>query len=146
MPWTSLKHALLFNAACSTLLGATLLLAPDGLASLMGEFSPLILMALGAALLIFAADVAFVATRQSISPGLAKMITVADLAWVAATPVVMMLAASWLSFWGHLVLLDVALLVGICALFQWRGLRAQPLKEQQRTVRGAAQSQPGGRS
>ena len=120
------------------------MLAPNGLASLMGEFSPLILMVLGAALLVFAADVAFVATRQSISPGLAKMITVADLAWVAATPVVMMLAASWLSFWGHLVLLDVAFLVGICAFFQWRGLRAKLLQEQQRTVRGAAQSQPGG--
>ncbi|MBQ23623.1 hypothetical protein [Alcanivorax sp.] len=131
MPWTSLKNALLFNAACSALLGAALLLAPDVLASLMGEFSSLILTILGGTLLFFAADVAFVATRQPVSPGLAKMITVADLAWVLATPVVMLMGAPWLSFWGHVLLLDVALLVAFCALLQWRGLQRQVLQEQQ---------------
>lgn len=132
MPWTSLKYALLFNATCSALLGAALLLAPDVLASLMGEFSSLILKILGGALLFFAADVAFVATRQPVSPGLAKMITVADLAWVLATPVVMLLGSSWLSFWGHVLLLDVALLVAFCALCQWRGLQRQALQQQPR--------------
>ncbi len=131
MPWTSLKHALLFNAVCSTLLGAALLLAPGGLASLMGAFSPQILMILGGALLVFAADVAFVATRKSISHGLAKMVTLADLAWVLATPVVMLLGASWLSFWGHVLLLDVALLVAFCALCQWRGLQRQVSQSEQ---------------
>ncbi len=130
MPWTSLKNALLFNAACSALLGAALLLAPDVLASLMGDFSPLILKILGGALLLFAADVVFVAMRQPVSPGLARMITVADLAWVLATPVVMLLGASWLSFWGHVLLLDVALLVAFCALCQWRGLQRQALQQQ----------------
>ena len=79
----------------------------------------------------FAADVAFVATRKPISPGLAKMVTLADLAWVLATPVVMLLGASWLSFWGHVLLLDVALLVAFCALCQWRGLQRQVSQSEQ---------------
>lgn len=107
------------------------MLAPGGLASLMGAFSPQILMILGGALLVFAADVAFVATRKSISHGLAKMVTLADLTWVLATPVVMLLGASWLSFWGHVLLLDVALLVAFCALCQWRGLQRQVSQSEQ---------------
>lgn len=131
MPWMSLKNALLFNAACSALLGAALLLAPDVLATLMGELSSLLLKILGVALLFFAAAAAFVATREPVSPGLARMITVADLAWVLATPVVMLLGSSWLSFWGQVLLLDVALLVAFCALCQWRGLQRQALQQQQ---------------
>lgn len=131
MPWMSLKNALLFNAACSALLGAALLLAPDVLATLMGELSSLLLKILGVALLFFAAAAAFVATCEPVSPGLARMITVADLAWVLVTPVVMLLGSSWLSFWGHVLLLDVALLVAFCALCQWRGLQRQALQQQQ---------------
>ena len=103
------------------------MLFPGSMAALMGKFNPLILMVLGAGLLLFAADVAWVATRKSISPVLAKMITTADVAWVLATPVVMIVAAPWLSFWGQMLLLDVALLVGFCALCQWRGLQRQQL-------------------
>ncbi|MGJ3257064.1 MAG: hypothetical protein ACFE0K_12150 [Alcanivorax sp.] len=127
MPWTSLKTALLFNAVFSAVCGGVLLLLPSAVAALMGDFNPLILMVLGAGLLLFAVDVAWVATRKPISQLLAKMITTADVAWVLATPVVMMVAAPWLSFWGQVLLLDVALLVGFCALCQWRGLQRQQL-------------------
>lgn len=127
MPWTSLKSALLFNAVFSAVCGGVLLLSPSAMAALMGEFNPLILMALGAGLLLFAADVAWVATRKPISPLLVKMITTADVAWVLATPVVMIVAAPWLSFWGQMLLLDVALLGAFCALCQWRGLQRQQL-------------------
>lgn len=125
MPWTSLKNALLFNAVCSTLLGAALLLAPSAIAALMGAFDTMILLVLGAGLLLFAADVAFVATRQVISPKLARLITFADIGWVVATPVVMVVAAPWLSFWGQMLLLDVGILVAFCAFCQWRGIRRQ---------------------
>ena len=127
MPWTSLKSALLFNALCSTILGVILLFYPSAVAALMGEFNPLILMVLGAGLLLFAADVAWVATRKPISRRLAKMITTADAAWVVATPVAMIVAAPWLSCWGQILLLDVALLVAFCALCQRRGLQRQQL-------------------
>lgn len=125
MPWTSLKNALLFNAVCSTLLGAALLLAPNAIATLMGRFDTLILLVLGAGLLLFAADVAFVATRREISPKLARLITFADIGWVIATPVVMAVAAPWLSFWGQLLILDVGILVAFCAFCQWRGIQRQ---------------------
>ena len=46
---------------------------------------------------------------------------------VVATPVAMIVAAPWLSFWGQILLLDVALLVAFCALCQWRGLQRQQL-------------------
>ena len=123
MPWSSLKSALLFNAACSCLLGIALLLFPSAIAGLMGDFSPLILTALGAGLLIFAADVGWVATREPISPALVRLITFADLAWVLATPVAMLVAAPWLSLWGQLLLLDVGLLVAFCGFCQWRGIQ-----------------------
>lgn len=125
MPWTTLKNALLFNAVCSSLLGAALLLAPSAIAALMGTFDSLILMVLGAGLLLFAADVAFVATRQVISTKLARFITFADIGWVVATPVVMMAGAPWLSFWGQMLLLDVGTLVAFCAICQWRGIQRQ---------------------
>lgn len=127
MPWTSLKTALLFNAVFSAVCGGLLLLFPSAVAALMGDFNPLILMVLGAGLLLFAVDVAWVATRKPISQLLAKMITTADVAWVLATPVVMIVAAPWLSVWGQVLLLDVALLVAFCALCQWRGLQRQQL-------------------
>lgn len=123
MPWASLKNALLFNAVCSALLGVALLLAPSWIMHLMGDFNPLILTVLGVALLLFAVDVALIAIRNPIPLRLARWITRADMAWVMATPVVMAVAAPWLGVWGHLVLLDVALLVACCAYWQNRGLQ-----------------------
>jgi hypothetical protein len=129
MPWNSLKNALLLNAALCVLVGAVLIIEATSIAVLIsatpGGIPESLLIGAGIVLLLFAADLAFVATRRPVHNGWAKMLTLADAGFVAATPVIMLTAAPWLSGWGHLLLLDLALISLFCAICQWRGLRRE---------------------
>ncbi|HCK27895.1 MAG TPA: hypothetical protein DHW52_11965, partial [Alcanivorax sp.] len=64
MPWKSLKHALLFNAVGTALLGALLIVDGGIIAGLLGAHAgaipPLICTVAGVVCLLFAADLAFV--------------------------------------------------------------------------------------
>lgn len=122
MPWHSLRNALLFNAVFSLACALPLLLMPATVAAFLGDVPAMLCLVLGVGLLVFALEVAWVATRKPVSQTYARLITYADLAWVVATPVVMLAASSQLSGWGQIVLLDVALVTGFCAWCQWRGL------------------------
>ncbi|HAD47058.1 MAG TPA: hypothetical protein DCG45_14615, partial [Alcanivorax sp.] len=90
MPWKSLKHALLFNAVGTALLGALLIVDGGIIAGLLGAHAgaipPLICTVAGVVCLLFAADLAFVGTRKPIPQGLAKLLTLADAAFVVAIP------------------------------------------------------------
>ena len=114
MPWKSLKHALLFNAFGTALLGALLIVDAAIIAALLGAHAgaipPLACTVAGVVCLLFAADLAFVGTRKPIPQGLAKLLTLADAAFVVALPVVMIAAAPLLSSLGQFLLADLALL------------------------------------
>ena len=115
MPWKSLKHALLFNAVGTALLGALLIVD--------AAIPPLVCTVAGVVCLLFAADLAFVGTRKPIPQGLAKLLTLADAAFVVAIPVAMIAAAPLLSTLGQFLLADLALLTAFLVWCQWRGLR-----------------------
>lgn len=127
MPWKSLKHALLFNAVGTALLGLLMIAAAGAIAGLIGAHAgaipPLICTLAGVVFLLFAADLAFVGTRKPIPQGMAKLLTLADVAFVIAIPVVMLAASPLLSNLGQLLLADLALLTAFLAWCQWRGLR-----------------------
>ncbi|HCK27896.1 MAG TPA: hypothetical protein DHW52_11970, partial [Alcanivorax sp.] len=61
--------------------------------------------------------------RKPIPQGLAKLLTLADAAFVVAIPVVMLAAAPLLSSLGQFLLADLALLTAFLVWCQWRGLR-----------------------
>ncbi|MBD3649961.1 MAG: hypothetical protein HUJ15_01325 [Alcanivorax sp.] len=127
MPWKSLKHALLFNAVGTALLGALLIVDAAIIAGLLGAHAgaipPLVCTVAGVVCLLFAADLAIVGTRKPIPQGLAKLLTLADAAFVVAIPVAMIAAAPLLSILGQFLLADLALLTAFLIWCQWRGLR-----------------------
>ena len=127
MPWKSLKHALLFNAVGTALLGALLIVDAAIIAGLLGAHAgaipPLVCTVAGVVCLLFAADLAIVGTRKPIPQGLAKLLTLADAAFVVAIPVAMIAAAPLFSILGQFLLADLALLTAFLIWCQWRGLR-----------------------
>jgi multisubunit Na+/H+ antiporter MnhF subunit len=124
MKYPTLSATLKTNAAFSAI-GGALLLAPAVLADLMGTIPVWLCQAVGLGLLIFAADVLWVALRLPRSQRFVSWIFAADVAWVLATPVVMLAFAAQLSIWAQLILLDVALVVGVFAFLEWRGIRRE---------------------
>lgn len=132
MPWQSLKSALLFNAVVCALIGAVLVIDAAPVAAIAsayaGAIEPLVATIAGAALLVVAVDLAWVASRRPIPITLAKLLTGADAAFVLAVPIVMIAAAPRLSNIGQLLLADLALITAFCVWCQWRGLRHAPAK------------------
>lgn len=106
-PERSLRTVLGVNAATSALFGVAGLVAADRLTDWMGLGDPTVMRAVSAALLAFAAAVAYTSTRHvdGLRSG-ALLVSVVDLTWVAAT-VAVVLAAD-LSAFG----LTVAVVVG----------------------------------
>ncbi len=127
MPWQSLKSALLFNAIVCAVFGVPLVTAGAFFAGLAGAHAGAIPVwlatAAGAVLLVLAVDLAWVATRRPIPRLLARLLTLADAAFVVAMPVVMLVAAPWLSNIGQLLLADLVLITAFCVWCQWRGPR-----------------------
>ena len=123
-----LPATLCSNALFSGIGGVALLIAPEAIAALMGGFPALICRLAGAGLGVFACDVAWVACRLPGSMRFVKWIFAADAAWVLATPIVMLGFADQLSLWGHLLLIDVGLVVALFAFLEWRGLQQHRLR------------------
>lgn len=123
----SLKNALLFNAALCALIGAVLIVDSGPIADLAAAETAVIptwvVSAGGITLLLFAADLAFVATRRPIPRHWVKMLTAADLAFVVMVPVIMLVTAPVLTGVGQLLLAGLALLSAFCVWCQWRGLK-----------------------
>ncbi len=123
---TTLRKALCANALFSLVCGLELLLLPATVAALLGDIPTLPLQVIGAGLLLFAAQLLWVASRTTVAPLQARLITWADWGWVAATPVAMLLLSERLALSGHLLLTAVAAVVALCAYFQGVGLQREP--------------------
>lgn len=121
MKMPSLSTTLKGNATFSVLCAALLALFAGPIASFMGSFPPWIFYLLAAGLLPFGAAAAWVSRSPSAAAG--RWFFAADIAWVIATPIVMLAASQWLNLWGHLVLLDIAIIVGVFAWLEWHGIR-----------------------
>ena len=116
-----LRLALRGNAAFSATSGLISLVAAAPLAAGLGVPDPMVLTSLGAQLLVFAAFLVWLSTRERIHPGVTMGVIVADAAWVVGT--VPLLAAGILTTLGVWTALGVADVVALFAVLQWIGLR-----------------------
>lgn len=87
-PEQHLRTVLAANATLSAAAGVAGLVAADRLTESMGLGDPTVMQVVSAALLFFAAAVAWVATRSDKLAAHALAISVCDIAWVVATVVV----------------------------------------------------------
>ena len=125
-----LRRTLWGNAAFSVISGAGLAIfagpfaraaahAPVEVAGL--DFA-IVLELLGLGVIAFGALCAWVASRSALAEGWARMIFGADLAWVAASVLVLALPASWTTA-GIAGIGVVALIVADIAILEYLGLR-----------------------
>ena len=117
-----LRNTLLINAGSSLLFGGAALAFADPLAQWTGIAS-WILYVLGAGLVLFAADVAWTATRNPINPLFAKAIIAADVAWVVGSGLSLLLFSGRLTVPGQWTIELIAIAVAVLAILQTVGLR-----------------------
>ena len=135
----NLKSVLLANALFSFFSGGLLVTMPGyaarwlggRLGDRLGEMPEMLLLAVGAGLLVFAAGVGYVATRKPIVRRWALSITAADAAWVLVTPFALWGGWPWLTVTGVAVLLVIAVIVGLLAYGQYRALSQMGYSEKQ---------------
>jgi len=138
MKWNGLRTALRANATFSAVSGLTALLWAIPLAGWMGGFSPWILLALGPGLLLFALLLIVETRRARPVPSAALAISIADLAWVVGSAVLLMVAGPALSAGGAWTVIVVALVVLFLATWQLAGLRALTRNTRGRTAARSA--------
>ncbi len=117
-----LRNTLLIDAGASLLAGVAALLFAPPLAQITG-IAPWILYVLGAGLVIFAADVALVATRKKINPLFVKAIIAANIAWVIGSGLVLYIYQDRLTFEGMLVIELLAVAVALLTAVEAVSLR-----------------------
>lgn len=118
MKMPSLSATLLTNITTSAVAGLALLAAPEPIGEFMGGVASWLCRLIGAGLVLFAIGVYGV---QRSLPGSVRgvgWVLALDIAWVLATPIVMLVFAGQLNLGGHLLLVDVALLVSGFALLE----------------------------
>lgn len=118
-----LKNTLQANACFSLICGVTLLLLPSTIAGLLGQVPVWLLIVLGVGLTAFAVDVYWISRQLPRARVRAQIIFLADVAWVVLTPLVLWLFAAELSKTGVMLLIEIAVIVGLFALVEWKGLQ-----------------------
>lgn len=125
-----LRRTLWGNAAFSVVSGALLAVLATPFASIAahepvavaGLELAVVFRLLGAGVILFGALCAFIASRNPLPSGLARIVFAADIAWVAASAVVLLLPASWTTA-GVVGIAVVALIVADLAILEYLGLR-----------------------
>lgn len=125
-----LRRTLWGNAAFSVVSGTLLAAfagpfaraAAHGPVSLAGLDLAIVFELLGVGVIAFGALCAWVASRQTLPLGLARLVFAADVAWVAASVLVLALPATW-STAGFVGIGVVALIVADLAILEYLGLR-----------------------
>jgi hypothetical protein len=118
-----LRRVLQANSFFSTLSGGLFILASGPVAAFLGLDASGIILGTGVLLLLFAADVFYVATRETLNRTFVVGIIAADLLWVAGSA--LLLLTDWVAwtnagFWAVVIVAD---LVATFAALQWFGLR-----------------------
>jgi len=126
-----LRRALFANALFSSLTGSGQLLFAGTLTPLLAlELAPAVLPAIGAGLLAFAGYVFWLATQPKPDRFLCLLVSLADLAWVGSSVVLLIAARDQLAPTGLLLIGLTAGIVLLLALLQLHGLarsfRASP--------------------
>jgi hypothetical protein len=125
-----LRRTLWGNAVFSVISGAVLVAFATPFAawathaplSIAGLDLAILFELLGLGVVLFGAACAWAASRPSLPRGWARVILVADIAWVAASVLVLALPASWTKA-GMAGIVVVALIVADIAILEYLGLR-----------------------
>ncbi len=116
MQTPSLSLVLTLNAITSGVVGLITLLVPTVIAGLFGEVPAWVCQLVGAGLLIFGLGVGYIVWKLPQSWHLTRWILMLDIAWLVATPIVMLVFARNLSLLGHILLVLTA---GIVLWYAW---------------------------
>ena len=125
-----LRRTLWGNAVFSVISGAVLAaaaapfarLATEAPVSLLGLDLAIVFELLGVGVIAFGAICGWAASREALPRGLAQVIFIADIAWVAGSALVLMLPAAWTGI-GVAGIVVVALIVADLAVLEYLGLR-----------------------
>ena len=125
-----LRRPLWGNAVFSVISGAVLIACATPFAawathapvSVAGLELAIVFELLGLGVVVFGLLCGWVASRPVLPAGLARVIFVADIAWVAASALVLLLPASWTTA-GVAGIVVVALVVADLAVLEYLGLR-----------------------
>ena len=123
-----LQKVLWTNAVFSLLCGLLLLIFPKVISVWLGTVPPWLLILLALGLLVFALDVFWIAGKLPQAKVRAQIIFWADIGWVAMTPVALWFFASYFTTVGMFIVLDIALIVAVFALLEWKGLQQLTLR------------------
>jgi len=118
-----LRRVLLGNAAFSTTTGVICLLDGATLTQIFNIPDPLLLPGLGVQLLVFAAFIVWVATRQKMSLTLAWTIIALDFGWVVGSAALLPFVTDILTTTGTTAMILIAAGVGAFAAGQVAGVR-----------------------
>ncbi|MDI1284010.1 MAG: hypothetical protein PSV46_06425 [Reyranella sp.] len=125
-----LRRTLWGNAAFSVVSGATLAIfagpfaraAASAPVSVLGLDLAIVFELLGLGVVAFGALCAWAVSRETLPLGFVRLIFAADMAWVAASALVLALPASWTTA-GIAGIVVVALIVADLAILEYFGLR-----------------------
>ena len=124
---TTARTFLGLNAVFSALSGAVLISLPGTLSQVMftgpADWAPLGLRLLGVGLVIFALDLAFMATNRFVSRGEVMLIVLADIGWLLASAAVVMFDRHLFTEAGVFIVAGVAAFVAVFATGQYFGAR-----------------------
>lgn len=120
---TLLRRALRGNAAFSTASGLAFVAASGPIAATIGLEQPIVLIAIGLGLLVFAAGLIRNAARANVNRIEARLAVAGDLAWVLGSGVVIALGIlTRTGNWAAAIVADVVLLFAILQLVGLRRL------------------------
>lgn len=125
-----LRRTLWGNAAFSVISGAVLVACAKPFAgwathapvSVAGLDLAIVFELLGLGVVLFGAICGWAASRETLPQGWARLIFAADIVWVVASALVLMLPASWTTA-GIAGIVVVALIVADLAILEYLGLR-----------------------
>ena len=120
-----LRTVLYANTVFSTLSGMVMLVFSGWIAERVLDFPAIVYLLMGAGLLGFAAAVFYVAQTAPVNIAMARWVLWADIFWVLATPVAILLLAERLTSLGSLLLIDIAMIVAALAVFEWLAIKAE---------------------
>lgn len=122
-PSTLLRRALVANALFSGASGVLLALGARTIGSFLGLDNVLVLTITGVVLIIYAADLFYVATRPTVNRAAARLAIALDLLWVVGSAVILLSGWLPLTTAGRWAVGIVAEMVFLFALFQYLGIR-----------------------
>ena len=99
------------------------MLMPAAVAGLLGTVPSWLVLSVGVVLAVFAIDVYLISTRDSWLKKFLPAVFWADVSWIVATPIVLILFSEYLSLTGEIILIAVELMVMLYAVLEWRAMR-----------------------